>query len=115
MTELLKIAGIDLGGVFLNADPGFDAQIFRNVCEQQQIQANIKANPGNSKEETLDYSYFDEELYKRRIVIERANAWLDSFKALLVRFETLVANWISLHLLAFTVLFFRKINRKSKV
>ena len=31
---------------------------------------------------------FDELLYEQRFVIERTNAWVDTFKALLVRFET---------------------------
>lgn len=114
LTQLLTAAGIDLTGVFLNADPGFDAQALRKVCDQQQIQVNIKPNRRNTKEDP-EYAYFDEELYKRRVVIEQANAWLDSFKALLVRFETLVTTWVALHLLAFTVLFLRKINRKPKV
>lgn len=114
LCQLLLQAGIDLKGVFLNADPGFDSQAFRQVCEQKQIQANIKFNARNAKEETLDYQYFDEELYQRRVVIERANAWLDSFKALLVRFETLVITWMSLHFLAFVVLFLRKIKKKKK-
>lgn len=115
LIALLQAAGIEAKGVFLNADPGFDAKAFRQVCEQNQVQANIKSNPRNSKEEPLEEPYFDEELYKRRVVIERANAWIDSFKALLVRFETLVSTWVSLHLLAFVVLFMRKINKRIKV
>lgn len=41
-----------------------------------KIEANIAFNPtkGESKK---DYIYFDEELFKRRNVIEQANAWLD--------------------------------------
>lgn len=39
--------------------------------------------------ETKYEKYFDNELYKRRFKIEKANAWLDSFQALLVRFETI--------------------------
>jgi transposase len=115
LTQLLQEAGIDLKGVFLNADPGFDSQSLRKVCEQKQIQANIKINPRNSLQEQEHYAYFDEELYKRRVVIERANAWLDSFKTLLVRFETLLITWVSFHLLAFVVLFLRKINKPPKV
>ena len=30
----------------------------------------------------------DDELYKERFSVERTNAWIDAFKALLVRFET---------------------------
>ncbi|SIQ95781.1 hypothetical protein SAMN05880574_13913 [Chryseobacterium sp. RU37D] len=36
---------------------------------------------------------FDSKPYKRRFKIEKANAWLDSFKALLLRFETLNITW----------------------
>ena len=115
LTELLEQADIDLRGVFLNADPGFDSQTLRDCCAQKQIQANIKTNPRNGQEDKEDYPYFDEELYKRRVVIERSNAWLDSFKALLVRFETLIITWVSFHLLAFVVLFLRKINKPPKV
>ncbi|SHM43727.1 hypothetical protein [Chryseobacterium polytrichastri] len=52
---------------------------------------NIKSNPRNGNMKT-EY-YFDEKLYKRRFKIEKANALLDSFKALLVRFETLNITW----------------------
>jgi hypothetical protein len=56
----------------------------------------------------LEYKYFDEELYKNRYVIERANAWQDPFKALLVRYETKNKTWISLLFLSFIVLFYMK-------
>ncbi len=55
--------------------------------------------------ETKYEKYFDNELYKRRFKIEKANAWLDNLKALLVRFETLNVTWINLHYLAFSILF----------
>ncbi len=58
---------------------------------------------------------FDEELYKDRSVIEHANAWIDGFKALLVRFEFTVRNWMSLHFIAFAIIFLRKINKRLKV
>lgn len=112
---VLQAGGIGLSGLFLNADPGFDSVAFRSCCEQHQIEANIKPNPRSTQEESTDYQYFDSELYARRLVIEQTNAWLDSFKALLVRFETSILNWMSLHWLAFSVLFLRKINRRPKV
>ncbi|WPV63895.1 hypothetical protein [Chitinophaga sp. LS1] len=71
-------------GIFLNADPGFDSEEFRLVCDQKDIALNVKPNKRNSKVSTDQYRYFDDELYKRRIKIEHANAWLDAFKALLV-------------------------------
>jgi len=67
----------------------------------------ILENPRNGN--TENEKYFDSELYKRRFKIEKANAWPDSFKALLVRFETLNITRMSLHYLAFSILFLRKI------
>jgi hypothetical protein len=114
---LLKEANINLKGLFLNADPGFDSANFVAACEKEEIIANVKENPRNSaNQESLPYEsgthVFDEELYQHRSVIEHANAWLDGFKALLVRFEFSVKNWMSLHFIAFAVIFLRKINRK---
>lgn len=114
LCALLESVQIDLKGLFLNADSGFDAQNLRLACEQREIQANIAANPRSRVGTPAEWTYFDEELYKRRVVVEHANAWLDSFKALLVRYETNVENWLSFHWLAFVVLFLRRINRKKK-
>ncbi|RYY19214.1 MAG: hypothetical protein EOP41_09980 [Sphingobacteriaceae bacterium] len=73
----------------------------------------MAANIRNQQQQQDDYVYFDEQLYKRRNVIERANAWIDSFKALLIRFETKTSTWVALHLLAFSVIFIRKIYKNS--
>lgn len=105
--NLLEESKIDYKGLFLNADAGFDSKRCRDFLQENEITANIKSNPRNGSKET-DY-YFDEKLYKRRFKIEKANAWLDSFKALLIRFETLNITWMNLHYLAFSILFLRKI------
>jgi transposase len=119
--EPLKKAGINLNGLFLNADPGFDSENFRKACECENIIANVKTNPRNDSQEQRIEPYqngthiFDEELYKDRSVIAHSNAWIDGFKALLVRFEFSVKNWMSLHFIAFSVIFLRKISKKIKV
>ncbi|GAB3548358.1 transposase [Spirosoma fluminis] len=118
--SLLKEAGLDLKGLFLNADPGFDSVDFKAACEKEEIIANVKANRRNSVNSAqLPYQtgthVFDGELYADRSVIEHANAWMDGLKALLVRFEFSVKNWMSLHFIAFSVIFLRKIKRKTKV
>ncbi|OMP74470.1 IS5 family transposase [[Flexibacter] sp. ATCC 35208] len=106
---VLEQADISCKGVFLNADPGFDSEAFRQVCEQEEIELNVKPNKRNSKTSTDQYRYFDDELYKKRTKIEHANAWLDAFKALLVRYETKAFTWMGLHWLAFITLFCRKL------
>ncbi|MEA5403313.1 hypothetical protein VB776_10330 [Arcicella sp. DC2W] len=90
----------------------------KEACFKEDIIANIKSNSRNKREDTLpkaETTIFDEELNKGRYVIERTNAWLDGFKALLVRFEFLVQNWISLHFMAFSIILIRKISKKIKV
>jgi transposase len=113
---LLKEAGLDLKGLFLNADAGFDADSFRTACAKEEIVLNVRPNPraGAPVLAASGSHVFDEELYAERGAIERANAWLDGFKALLVRFEFSVRNWKALHFMAFFVIFFRKIIKRQK-
>jgi len=107
MCQSLEDADIAVKGIFLNADAGFDAEELRTLCREKEIEANIADNPRNgSLPET--YHYFDELLYKERYVIERTNAWLDSFKPLLVRFEKNINSWMAQHFMAFSVLLLRK-------
>jgi len=118
--NILKSAGINLKGLFLNADSGFDSKEFQEVCQKEEIIANVKPNPRNSANQQHEpyqsgTHIFDEELYEDRTVIEHANAWIDGFKSLLVRFEFSVRNWMALHFIAFSVIFLRKINKKQKV
>ena len=106
MIHSLEASNIAVDGLFLNADSGFDSKEFREYCVGKDIVGNIAINPRNGNNE--DY-LFDDLLYKCRFVIERTNAWLDAFKALLVRFETNKNHWKALHLLAFTVILLRQL------
>ena len=117
LCQMLTKANINIKGLFMNADSGFDSTELRQICKDKEIEANIDINTRNSKtheNQSVEYQYFDEELYKRRTVIEHANAWMDSFKALLIRFETKAINWIALILLAFSVRLLLKIQIKNK-
>ncbi len=78
-----------------------------NITASNGIIANIDFNKRNSK--TTDYEYLlDDKLYKEYFSVERTNAWIDAFKILLVRFETKSDIWVSLHYLAFIIIFLRK-------
>ena len=67
LCQILTNAGINIKGLFLNADSGFDSKELREICKDKEIQANIDSNVRNTKNEpqTSEYQYFDEELYKR--------------------------------------------------
>lgn len=106
--EILSEAEISHKGLFLNADSGFDSKNLRQKLEMEEITGNIKINPRNRKTVDNDY-YFDEKLYESRFKIEQANAWLDGFKALLIRFETLDITWKAMHFLAFSLRLIKKL------
>lgn len=102
---------IRVDGLFLNADAGFDCDILRNFLLKKEVVANICIN---KRRENADEFLVDDKLYAERYSIERTNAWMDSFRTILNRFDTTVANWTSWNYLAFAVLLL-KISRKQKV
>jgi transposase len=106
MLNNIQSCNIRTDGLFLNADAGFDTETFRKYCYKNNIIENIDMNKRNGNEND---HIFDELLYKCRFVVERANAWLDAFKAILVRFETKKIHWKALHYLAFTVILIRQL------
>ena len=106
MLSDIELAQIETNGLFLNADAGFDSEGFREICFSKDIIANIDFNKRNSKN-TDNQPILDDELYKERFSVERTNAWIDAFKALLVRFETKSDTWMSLHYIAFSLILIR--------
>ena len=112
LCDLLAAAELRLEGLFLNADKAFDVTGLRQACARHGIEANIPRNRRSADWQTDDDTPLDPELYRCRLAIERLHAWLDGFKALLVRYETSVGNWLAWHWLAFAVIFLRKINQK---
>jgi len=108
MIQKLQLAGISMKGLFLNADSGFDTSPFRLYCYENEIFDNIDRNKRNGSSNESN-TVFDTLLYKVRFVIERTNAWLDAFKAILVRFETNDLHWKGLILLAFAVILLRRL------
>jgi Transposase and inactivated derivatives len=110
----LALVDIKIDGLFVNADAGFDSEEFRNICFKHGIFANVDFNIRNGDDN--DDKLLDELLYKERYSIERTNAWLDSFRTLLNRFDTTVSSWKSFNYIAFMVILLKKIceNKKSR-
>ena len=105
-------AGISLDGLFINADSGFDSKDFRKGCDKYGVIANVDFNMPNAN---MDNDYLlDELLYTERYSIERTNAWMDSYRSLLNRFDTTVSSWISFNYIAFVSILFKKINKIKK-
>lgn len=110
----LKEAKVSTDGLFVNADSGFDSKDFRSICTKWGVIPNIAFNYRNG--ETKDEFLLDVLLYKQRYAIERTNAWMDSFRSLLNRFDVTVSSWKSFNYIAFMIILFKKIknNKKSR-
>ena len=87
----LDRCGISLDDMFNNADAGVDARSFRQVLDKYGIIANVCPNTRNG--EPSEEYLCDEVMYKERFVIERTNAWMDSFRSILCRFDTSWKGW----------------------
>lgn len=102
MIKKLNYSGICVKNSILNADKGFDSKSFRRCCMRRNIQPNIKENVRNRKKPKRGRKrFFNAEIYKRRFVNERGFAWIDSFRTLLIRFDTSILSWLNWHYLAF--------------
>ena len=112
LVEQLTNADIAVDGLFCDLDAGFDGKELRNALDRNGIIPNVCPNPGNGGDCSEEWLY-DGEMYKERWKIERTNAWLDGFKAVLNRFDTTVSSWKGWNFLAFIVIFLKKFH-KSK-
>jgi len=113
MFSVLEKASIALDGLFINADSGFDSKSFRLACAERGIYANVDFNPRNG--ESNEYEYLlDDELYKERYSIERTNAWMDSFRSILNRFDVTVSSWEGFNYIAFMVILLKKLKKSEK-
>ena len=110
MIALLESATITMEGVFMNADAGFDSKNFKKNCDTKSIELNVKDNPRDRKNYQPTTTFFDDILYdENRFKVERANAWMDAYKGILVRFEKLTITWWNMLLLSIIIIFLKKI------
>ncbi|MGZ5281913.1 MAG: transposase, partial [Bacteroidia bacterium] len=101
MIKGLKSCAIDIQNSILNADKGFDSKSFRRAIQRRGMIANIKENKRKrNKPKRGRKRHFYEYIYKKRYVNERCFAWMDSFRTLLVRFDSLDCSWRNWHFLA---------------
>ncbi|MEM6631612.1 MAG: IS5/IS1182 family transposase, partial [Bacteroidota bacterium] len=75
-----------------NADTGFDAEVLRKTFDKEEIILNVAPNKRNGSRVDSDV-FFDEIMSEERFVVERTNAWLDSFRLLILRQDTMIDSW----------------------
>jgi len=113
MFETVTKASILLDGLFANADSGFDSKDFREGCIKKGIFPNVAFNHRNGNNNDEIY-LLDGLLYEERYSIERTNAWMDSYRSVLNRFDTTTTSWESFNYVAFIVILLKKINKNKK-
>lgn len=94
---ILNQCGIAVDGLFLNADAGFYSKSLEKLCFKYGVIMNVPPNQRNSKHLEEYGDCFDELMYKERFVIERTNAWMDSCRTILNRFDTTWLSWNAWH------------------
>lgn len=105
MIKELERRGIHVENSIQNADKGFDSKRLRRAIMRRKMIPNIKENIRNRKTKKRGRKrFFNQEAYSKRFVNERAFAWIDSFRTLLIRFDTLDSSWLNWHYLAFALI-----------
>jgi hypothetical protein len=81
----------------INLDPGFDSKENLAICLEKGCTPNIKVNPRNSKKQSIAPQ---PDVYKQRYVNERAFAWEDRYRRLVIRYEVIARNYSAFCLMA---------------
>lgn len=103
--KTLKRLGLVIEGAFFNADSAFDTREARKVCFNYHLIPNIAENKRNRKTIRRGRKrLFNPAVYKRRFTCERSFAWVDKFRALLIRYDRKDANFLAAHHLAFAMI-----------
>ena len=100
--KFMKRLGLDIQGAYFNADKAFDTKTARKTCFNHGLIPNIDVNKRNQKTSKQGRKrLFDEAVYKRRFISERSFAWIDKFRALLLRFDRKDTYFFGAHCIAF--------------
>ncbi len=105
MFKRLKQSGLNIAGAYFNADTAFAPREARKTCFNHSLIPNIPENRRNRRETKRGRRRLsNSEMYKQRFVSERIFAWIDKFRALLIRFDRKDVYWLGAHYLAFALI-----------
>lgn len=103
--KALKRLGLTIAGAFFNADSAFDTKAARKVCFNYKLIPNIAQNTRNRKRAKRGRKrLFNAFVYKQRFTSERTFAWIDKFRALILRFDRKAVHFLGGHYLAYTLI-----------
>ena len=106
----LKRLDLDISGAYFNGDKAFDTKAARKTCFNHGLIPNIDENKRNRKETKRGRKrLFNPEVYKHRFTSERSFAWIDKFRALLLRFDRRDIYFLGAHFIAFVLINLRHV------
>ena len=110
LCKSIKKLGLIIEGSFFNADKAFDTKAARKTCFNHGLIPNTPENRRNRKGNKRGRKrLFNAEVYKRRFTSERTFAWIDKFRALLLRFERRDSYYLGGHYIAFAMINLRHV------
>lgn len=106
LKSMIRKIKSSIKGCIMSLDTAYDSLKNRKLIFNSGMTPNIKENPRNRKETKRGRKkVFDESIYEERFyTVERAFAWEDKFKRLLVRFEFKSINHLGMKLLGYTLI-----------
>ncbi|MBL7164834.1 MAG: IS5 family transposase [Anaerolineales bacterium] len=108
--KFMKRLELAIQGAFFNADKAFDTKDARKTCFNHGLVPNIDENKRNRKNTKRGRKrFFDPDVYKRRFTSERSFAWIDKFRALLIRYDRRDAYFLGAHFIAFAMINLRHV------
>ena len=103
--KMLKRLGLEISGAYFNADKAFDTKASRKTCFNYGLIPNIDENKRNRKTAKRGRKrLFNKDVYKNRFTSERSFAWIDKFRALLLRFDRCEIYFLGAHFVAFAMI-----------
>jgi transposase len=103
--KFIKGLGISIAGSLFNADSAFDTKAARWTCFNHKVIPNMAENKRSRKHAKRGPKrLFNPEVYKLRFSSERTFAWIDKFRALLVRFDRKAANFMGAHFIVYALI-----------
>ncbi len=106
LKSIAKAVKACIKGCIMSLDSAYDSFRNRKAIFNSGMKPNIKENPRNRKKlKRGKKRMFSEAIYQERFqTVERAFAWEDKFKRLLLRFEHKSINHLGMKLLAYTLI-----------
>jgi transposase len=103
--KTMKRWGLSVVGSVFNADRAFDTHEARKVCFNHRVIPNIAENQRNRKTTKPGRKrLFDPDIYHQRFTSERSFAWIDQFRAWLIRYDRKDVNFLGGHHIAFAMI-----------